>query len=65
MKSKPMSLGVRLMHEAGYKPEAMIEVMKILQASAGGGSRAEFFSTHPSPDHRIERIRAAIAQLPA
>lgn len=52
-------LGVRLMGEAGYDPRAMIEVMKILQAS-GGKAPAEFFSTHPNPEHRIERIQEAI-----
>ena len=52
-------LGVHLMSEAGYDPRAMIEVMKILQAS-GGKAPAEFFSTHPNPEHRIERIQEAI-----
>lgn len=54
------ALGVRLMVEAGYDPEAMIEVMKILAASSRGGRQPEFFSTHPNPENRIERIRAAI-----
>lgn len=54
------TLGVRLMREAGYKPEAMIEVMKILAQSSKGGNTPEFFSTHPNPDNRIQRIREAI-----
>ena len=57
------TLGVRLMHEAGYNPEAMIEVMHILEQSRKGGNPPEFFSTHPNPENRIQRIREAIAGL--
>jgi beta-barrel assembly-enhancing protease len=54
-------LGVRFMGEAGYDPRAMLRVMEVLAESAkGGGSRPEFFSTHPNPDRRMERIREAI-----
>jgi predicted Zn-dependent protease len=55
-------LGVRFMAEAGYDPRAMISVMKILAASRQGESPPEFFSTHPNPENRIERIEAAIAR---
>lgn len=54
------ALGVRFMREAGYDPEAMIEVMKILAASSKTGRPPEFFSTHPNPDNRIARLREAI-----
>ena len=54
-------LGVRVMKNAGYKPEAMIHVMEILEKAAGGDSPPEFLSTHPNPGRRIERIRAEIA----
>lgn len=55
-------LGVHFSSQAGYDPRAMIEVMNIL-AEAGGGSRQpEFFSTHPNPENRIERIEAAIQE---
>ena len=55
------TLGVRFMADAGYDPRAMIEVMKILaEASGGGGRQPEFFSTHPNPDNRIQRIEDAI-----
>ncbi|MBE2253829.1 MAG: M48 family metalloprotease [Myxococcus sp.] len=56
-------LGVRFMHEAGYDPEQMGEVMKVLKA-AGGGQRLEFFSTHPDPENRLERIAAEASRLP-
>ena len=56
-------LGVRFMYQSGYNPEALIGVMRILEEASGGGQRQpEFFSTHPSPDNRVEQIRAAIAK---
>ncbi len=54
-------LGVRFMAEAGYDPTALIGVMQILAESGGGGSQPEFFSTHPNPENRVEKIEAAIA----
>ena len=54
-------LGVRFMMEAGYNPEEMIGVMKILKAAAGAGKRQpEFFSTHPDPENRAEKIMESI-----
>jgi predicted Zn-dependent protease len=53
-------LGVRLMREAGYNPEAMIDVMNILAKSSGQKRDIDFFSTHPNPENRIENIRQAI-----
>lgn len=58
-------LGVRFMAEAGYDPRAMISVMEILATSRQGQSPPEFFSTHPNPENRIERIKEAIdAEFP-
>ncbi len=58
------ALGVRLMHEAGYDPYALIGVMDILEEASGGASRgADFFSTHPNPENRRERIKETIARL--
>jgi len=53
-------LGVRFMLKAGYNPEEMIDVMKILKAAAGPNRVPEFQSTHPDPDNRIEKIQEAI-----
>jgi predicted Zn-dependent protease len=55
-------LGVRFMAEAGYDPRAMVEVMQILAEANQGQGPPEFFSTHPNPDRRIERIQQAIAE---
>lgn len=52
-------LGVRFMIDAGYQPEEMIGVMKILKA-ASDNRTPEFQSTHPDPENRIEKIKEAI-----
>lgn len=56
--------GLKLMVQSGFDPRAMIEVMKILKASAGGGHSPEIFQTHPNPDLRIEQIKAYLAEHP-
>ena len=53
-------LGVLLMIQAGYDPYEMIEVMRILKQAAGPNRVPEFQSTHPDPENRIEKIKAAI-----
>jgi predicted Zn-dependent protease len=55
-------LGIRFTSEAGYDPRALIALMKILDESAQGNRPPEFFSTHPNPENRIQRIQAAIQE---
>ena len=55
------ALGVQIMSDAGYDPRALINVMTILAKGSGGGRQPEFFSTHPDPGNRQERIRHEIA----
>ena len=54
------ALGVRFMSEAGYDPHSMVSVMEVLEAASKGNKSPEFFSTHPNPEHRIPKIKAAI-----
>ena len=54
--------GVILTASAGYDPRAVIEVMKVLQAAAGGKAPPEFMSTHPDPGNRIERLQGLIKE---
>lgn len=53
-------LGVKFMIDAGYNPEEMIGVMKILKEAAGPNRVPEFQSTHPDPENRIQKIKEAI-----
>ncbi len=54
------TIGICLMIDAGYDPNAMIEVMRVLEAASEGAAPPEFFSTHPSSANRIEEIEDAI-----
>ena len=56
-------LGVCFMDDTGYDPEAMIQVMQILQAQESGQSPPEFLSTHPSPENRIQQIQLDIQNM--
>ena len=56
------SLGVSVMSEAGYDPRAMLGVMQILDEATAGARPPEFFSTHPNPENRLQRIQEAIQQ---
>lgn len=54
-------LGVRFAVDAGYDPRSMVKVMEILRDQARS-RQPEFFSTHPDPENRIEKINAAIKE---
>ena len=55
-------LGVRFSSEAAYDPRSMIKLMQILEESSQGNRPPEFFSTHPNPENRIQRIQEAIQE---
>jgi predicted Zn-dependent protease len=53
--------GLKYMTAAGYDPEGMYQVMEVLlEASQSGDRPPEILSTHPYPETRLERIRAAL-----
>ncbi|MGC1244614.1 MAG: M48 family metalloprotease [Spirulinaceae cyanobacterium] len=56
------SLGFRFMTEAGYDPEGLVELMRILGSASGGGRSPEFLSTHPDPGNRVERLQGLIQE---
>ena len=58
------SLGVLFIQRAGYDPRGMLGLMQVL-AKSGGGRQPEFFSTHPNPANRLERIQRLIQQTGA
>jgi beta-barrel assembly-enhancing protease len=49
--------GIDAMASAGYDPNAMLEVMEILQKASAGRSQPEWLSSHPLPETRIAEIR--------
>lgn len=53
--------GVQFMADAGYDPNALKEVMRILEeASGGAGGSPEFMSSHPNPGNRVQQIQMEI-----
>ncbi len=55
--------GVKYMYQAGYQPESLIDVMRVLEEATGGQRQSEFMSSHPSPANRVAEIQKAIAAL--
>jgi predicted Zn-dependent protease len=56
-------LGVCFLNDAGFDPEELIDVMQILASSRQGSQPPEFFSTHPNPENRLQRIQEAIQNI--
>ena len=56
-------LGVCFMNDSGYDPSDLITVMQILAASRQSEQPPEFFSTHPNPESRVQRIQEAIQNI--
>lgn len=57
-------LGVRLMIESGLDPMEMITVITILMTAEEVQRVPKFKNTHPNPEKRIKKIRAAMAKYP-
>lgn len=53
-------LGAQILHDAGYDPQAMADFYEKLGQLP---QPAEFFSDHPSPERRIERIDQEVDRL--
>jgi beta-barrel assembly-enhancing protease len=57
-------MGTQVLYDSGYDPRAMAAFFENLNATAEKTKAPpEFFSDHPNPDHRIERVEAEIRKL--
>lgn len=56
-------LGVCFMNDTGYDPNEMVRVMQVLAEASTGDRPPEFFSTHPNPENRIQRIQLAVENV--
>jgi hypothetical protein len=57
-------LGTQIVHDAGYDPRGMSQFfVKLEDVEKKMGAPPEFFSNHPSPEHRIERVNEEINKL--
>ncbi|GAB5560101.1 MAG: M48 family metallopeptidase [Synoicihabitans sp.] len=62
--SEADAIGLKFAAGAGYDPRAAITFwQKMKAASEGEGRPPEFLSTHPSPDNRIERLKALAPEV--
>jgi len=51
-------IGLQIMAIAGYNPEEAAQLWQRMKAHSGGAAPAEFLSTHPSNDTRINNLTA-------
>ena len=56
-------MGTQVLYDAGYDPRAMAQFFEKLEQETKGKNPPEFFSDHPSPDHRVERVDQEIEKL--
>ena len=55
--------GTQVLYDSGYDPRAMAQFFEKLEAESKGKNPQEFFSDHPSPDRRVERVDEEIQRL--
>lgn len=56
-------LGTQILYDVGYDPRAMVQFFEKIEAERKGGGPPEFFSSHPKPENRIERVNEEIEKL--
>jgi len=56
-------VGTQILYDSGYDPRAMAQFFQKIETGQKGSGPAEFFSNHPSPEHRIERVDQEVEKL--
>lgn len=56
-------MGTQVLYDSGYDSRAMAQFFEKLQQQSNGRNPVQFFSNHPNPDHRIERVDEEIDKL--
>ena len=56
-------MGTQILYDSGYDPRAMAQFFERIQSEEKGRRPVEFFSNHPNPDHRIERVNEEVDRL--
>jgi hypothetical protein len=56
-------MGTQVLYDSGYDPRAMAQFFEKLEAETKGKNPPEFFSDHPNPEHRVERVDEEIDKL--
>ena len=55
-------LGTQILYDSGYDPRALARFFETIEAKSKS-QPIEFFSDHPNPDHRIERVMEEVTKL--
>ncbi len=56
-------MGTQILYDSGYDPRAMGQFFEKIEDQQEGGGPVEFFSNHPSPENRIERVNEEVGIL--
>jgi hypothetical protein len=56
-------MGTQVLYDSGYDPRALAQFLEKLEAETKGQNPPEFFSDHPNPEHRLERVQEEIQKL--
>ncbi len=56
-------MGTQVLYDAGYDPRALAQFFEKIEAESKGQNPPEFFSDHPNPEHRVERVQEEIDKL--
>ena len=56
-------MGTQVLYDSGYDPRALAQFFEKIEAESKGKNPPEFFSDHPNPDHRVERVDEEIEKL--
>jgi len=55
-------LGTQILYDSGYDPRALARFFEMIEAKSKS-QPIEFFSDHPNPEHRIERVMEEVTKL--
>jgi hypothetical protein len=56
-------MGTQILYDSGYDPRAMAQFFEKIEAESKGKNPPEFFSDHPVPEHRVERVNDEIDRM--
>lgn len=56
-------MGTQVLYDSGYDPRALAQFFEKLEAETKGKNPPEFFSDHPNPEHRVERVDEEVDKL--
>jgi hypothetical protein len=56
-------MGTQVLYDSGYDPRAMAQFFEKLEQETKGKNPPEFFSDHPSPENRVQRVDEEIDKL--